>query len=179
MERLILGYLITIHIYGGNAKHISVFAGIRVSSLNFADCFRSNRWSSCGWGCEWQKVFWKKSRELYKNRKISLDIMSFHTIKNMRLLYCSLGVRLVLLIRDPRGILQSRKHREWCPAKPDCSDPALVCADMVSDFSAAVKLSKKYPRSFRYNITHIVLSIVLMFGISKNLFHARFSNELI
>lgn len=66
--------------------------------------------------------------------------------------YYSLGVRLVLLIRDPRGILQSRKHREWCPAKPDCSDPALVCADMVSDFNAAVELSKKYPRSFRYNI---------------------------
>lgn len=67
-------------------------------------------------------------------------------------LYYSLGVRLVLLIRDPRGILQSRKHREWCPAKPDCSDPVLVCADMVSDFNAAVELSKKYPRSFRYNI---------------------------
>ncbi|XP_076167325.1 carbohydrate sulfotransferase 4 isoform X2 [Ptiloglossa arizonensis] len=60
-----------------------------------------------------------------------------------------LGIRLVLLIRDPRGILQSRKHREWCPTKPDCSDPALVCADMVSDFSAAVRLIKKYPRTFR------------------------------
>ncbi|KAK1123609.1 hypothetical protein K0M31_008310 [Melipona bicolor] len=60
-----------------------------------------------------------------------------------------LGMRLVLLIRDPRGILQSRKHREWCPTKPDCSDPALVCADMVSDFSAAVRLIKKYPRTFR------------------------------
>ncbi|KZC04460.1 PREDICTED: carbohydrate sulfotransferase 4-like [Dufourea novaeangliae] len=60
-----------------------------------------------------------------------------------------LGIRLVLLIRDPRGILQSRKHREWCPTNPDCSDPALVCADMVSDFSAAVRLIKKYPRTFR------------------------------
>ncbi|XP_034185620.1 carbohydrate sulfotransferase 4 isoform X2 [Osmia lignaria lignaria] len=60
-----------------------------------------------------------------------------------------LGVRLVLLIRDPRGILQSRKHREWCPTNPDCSDPALVCADMVSDFSAAVRLIKKYPHTFR------------------------------
>ncbi|XP_076630932.1 carbohydrate sulfotransferase 4 isoform X2 [Colletes latitarsis] len=60
-----------------------------------------------------------------------------------------LGIRLVLLIRDPRGILQSRKHREWCPTKPDCSDPALVCADMVSDFSVAVRLIKKYPRTFR------------------------------
>ncbi|XP_076653419.1 carbohydrate sulfotransferase 4 isoform X1 [Halictus rubicundus] len=60
-----------------------------------------------------------------------------------------LGVRLVLLVRDPRGILQSRKHREWCPTKPDCSDPALVCTDMVSDFSVAVRLIKKYPRTFR------------------------------
>ncbi|XP_076481813.1 carbohydrate sulfotransferase 4 isoform X1 [Bombus vancouverensis nearcticus] len=60
-----------------------------------------------------------------------------------------LGIRLVLLIRDPRGILQSRKHREWCPTEPDCSNPALVCADMVSDFSAAVRLIKKYPRTFR------------------------------
>ncbi|KAG7212100.1 hypothetical protein KM043_012450 [Ampulex compressa] len=61
----------------------------------------------------------------------------------------NLGVRLVLLVRDPRGILQSRKHREWCPTNPDCSDPALVCADMVSDFSAAIRLIKKYPHSFR------------------------------
>ncbi|XP_071873565.1 carbohydrate sulfotransferase 4 isoform X2 [Bombus fervidus] len=61
----------------------------------------------------------------------------------------NLGIRLVLLIRDPRGILQSRKHREWCPTEPDCSNPALVCADMVSDFSAAVRLIKKYPRTFR------------------------------
>ncbi|XP_043796724.1 carbohydrate sulfotransferase 4-like isoform X2 [Apis laboriosa] len=60
-----------------------------------------------------------------------------------------LGIRLVLLVRDPRGILQSRKHREWCPTNPDCSDPALVCADMVSDFSTAVQLIEKYPHTFR------------------------------
>ncbi|XP_012342738.1 carbohydrate sulfotransferase 4 isoform X2 [Apis florea] len=60
-----------------------------------------------------------------------------------------LGIRLVLLVRDPRGILQSRKHREWCPTNPDCSDPTLVCADMVSDFSTAVQLIKKYPHTFR------------------------------
>jgi len=76
---------------------------------------------------------------------------------------CSLGVRLVLLVRDPRGILQSRKHREWCPTKPDCSDPALVCADMVSDFNAAVKFSKKYPLSFRY-----------CYILSKNICHIKF-----
>lgn len=61
----------------------------------------------------------------------------------------SLGARLALLVRDPRGILQSRKHRSWCPGRSDCSDPAVVCADMVSDFSVATRLIKKYPRTFR------------------------------
>ncbi|XP_046746144.1 carbohydrate sulfotransferase 5-like [Diprion similis] len=60
-----------------------------------------------------------------------------------------LAVRMVLLVRDPRGILQSRKHREWCPPNPDCSEPALTCADMVSDFKVAVKLLKKYPTRFK------------------------------
>ncbi|XP_063989034.1 carbohydrate sulfotransferase 5-like isoform X1 [Diachasmimorpha longicaudata] len=61
----------------------------------------------------------------------------------------SLGIRLVLLVRDPRGLLQSRKHRDWCPTSPDCSEPARICADMVSDFESAVKLSEKYPRNFK------------------------------
>lgn len=163
MGKLILGYSITIRIYGGSAKRINVSAGIRVLSPSFADSFHSNRWSSCGWGCVRQRVFWPKKSKKSCDKRWSMrcflnvirslnDITSLCTVKTCVHLYCSLGVRLVLLIRDPRGILQSRKHREWCPAKPDCSDPALVCADMVSDFSAAVELSKKYPRSFRYNI---------------------------
>ncbi|XP_051161919.1 carbohydrate sulfotransferase 4-like isoform X4 [Leptopilina boulardi] len=61
----------------------------------------------------------------------------------------SLGAKVVFLVRDPRGSLQSRKHRDWCPGEPDCSDPSLLCSDLVSDFKAAVKFSKKYPRNFR------------------------------
>lgn len=76
----------------------------------------------------------------------------------LEIMYFSLGIRLVLLIRDPRGILQSRKHREWCPTQPDCSDPALVCADMVSDFSAAVRLIKEYPHTFRYTLCSFAIS---------------------
>ncbi|XP_046596048.1 carbohydrate sulfotransferase 5-like isoform X2 [Neodiprion lecontei] len=59
-----------------------------------------------------------------------------------------LAVRIVLLVRDPRGILQSRKHRAFCPPSPDCSDPALTCADLVSDYKVAVELLKKYPTRF-------------------------------
>lgn len=56
---------------------------------------------------------------------------------------------MVLLIRDPRGTLQSRKHRDWCPGESDCDQPNTLCADMVSDYSAAIQLKKIYPDRFR------------------------------
>lgn len=61
----------------------------------------------------------------------------------------SLNVKIVLLVRDPRGTIQSRKHREWCPGQPDCDTPSILCDDMVSDFKAAEILIKKYPSRFK------------------------------
>ncbi|KAI5711080.1 hypothetical protein M8J76_002057 [Diaphorina citri] len=61
----------------------------------------------------------------------------------------TLNLRVLLLIRDPRGILQSRKHRVWCPGNPDCTESSRLCADMVSDYSAALKFSKKYKNRFK------------------------------
>ncbi|XP_017763132.1 PREDICTED: carbohydrate sulfotransferase 4-like isoform X1 [Eufriesea mexicana] len=95
----------------------------------------------------WDPRFVSKFCKLFPFQ--SMKIVRLRLRAAEKLLEQDLGIRLVLLIRDPRGILQSRKHREWCPTKPDCSDPALVCADMVSDFSAAVQLIKKYPYTFR------------------------------
>ncbi|XP_046418496.1 carbohydrate sulfotransferase 5-like isoform X1 [Neodiprion fabricii] len=60
-----------------------------------------------------------------------------------------LAVRLILLIRDPRGTLQSRRHTTFCQASPDCSDAGLLCADLTSDYNAAVELQMKYPSRFR------------------------------
>lgn len=53
-----------------------------------------------------------------------------------------------MLARDPRGTLQSRKHRDWCPGNIDCDQASLLCADLVSDYSASLRLSKKYPDRF-------------------------------
>lgn len=61
----------------------------------------------------------------------------------------SLNVRILLLIRDPRGALQSRKHRVWCPGNIDCDNPNIACKDMVSDYKAAVVLAKKFPMTFK------------------------------
>lgn len=63
--------------------------------------------------------------------------------------YFRLDVRVLLLVRDPRGTLQSRKHRSWCPGQPDCDQPRLLCSDMVDDYAAAVKFSVLYPDKFR------------------------------
>ncbi|XP_013183328.1 carbohydrate sulfotransferase 4 [Amyelois transitella] len=56
-----------------------------------------------------------------------------------------LNVKVVLLIRDPRGVMQSRQHRDFCQPAPDCWKPELLCADMISDYVAAGRLLKQYP----------------------------------
>ncbi|KAL0819476.1 hypothetical protein ABMA28_007580 [Loxostege sticticalis] len=56
-----------------------------------------------------------------------------------------LNLNVVLLIRDPRGVMQSRQHHDWCLRAPDCWRPELVCADMISDYLAAGRLLKQYP----------------------------------
>lgn len=69
-------------------------------------------------------------------------------IYNNLIIFFRLNIRVLLLVRDPRGTLQSRKHRDWCPGQPDCDEPALLCADLVSDYSASIRLISKYPDRF-------------------------------
>ncbi|CAG7838159.1 unnamed protein product [Allacma fusca] len=59
-----------------------------------------------------------------------------------------LNIRLLYLVRDPRGTLQSRSHRDWCPHNPDCDNPAILCSDLVQDYFEARKLRKEYPDRF-------------------------------
>jgi len=64
-----------------------------------------------------------------------------------------LNVKVLLLIRDPRGTMQSRKHRVWCPNNPDCEDPAKLCDDLTHDYHAFKTLSADFPgryKVFRY-----------------------------
>lgn len=55
---------------------------------------------------------------------------------------------MLLLVRDPRGTLQSRKHRDWCPNNVDCDRPELLCADLVADYAAAIQMAQAYPNRF-------------------------------
>ncbi|XP_012288506.1 carbohydrate sulfotransferase 4 isoform X2 [Orussus abietinus] len=96
----------------------------------------------------WDWRFVSKFCRLFPFQSMKLVRLRLHIAEQL-LAQEDLGVRLVLLIRDPRGIMQSRRHREWCPNVPDCWDSEIVCADMVSDFKTAVQLIKQYPRTFR------------------------------
>jgi len=55
---------------------------------------------------------------------------------------------VILLVRDPRGTIQSRQHRTWCPGNPDCDDPRLLCQDLEDDFETAEKFRKIYKGKF-------------------------------
>lgn len=57
-------------------------------------------------------------------------------------------VKVVFLVRDPRGVMQSRQHRDFCQPSPDCWQPELLCADMVTDYATASYFVKKYPKKF-------------------------------
>ena len=51
-------------------------------------------------------------------------------------------------MRDPRGIMASRRHRKWCPGKPDCDDPKRLCNDLEADYYTARKFYQDYPGMF-------------------------------
>ena len=63
--------------------------------------------------------------------------------------YNSLNVRVLLLVRDPRGTMQSRKHKKWCPGNPDCEDPARLCRDLVDDHKSVKKLLAEFPTRYK------------------------------
>ncbi|XP_031625407.1 carbohydrate sulfotransferase 5-like [Contarinia nasturtii] len=60
----------------------------------------------------------------------------------------ALNVKVVLLIRDPRGTMASRKPHSWCD-RPDCNTSAELCKDLVDDFKSAKILINKYPSQFK------------------------------
>ena len=61
-----------------------------------------------------------------------------------------LDVKVLLLVRDPRAVLESRKHKQdFFPNCSDCHDPAVLCGDMLEDYVAINTLATKYPDRFK------------------------------
>ncbi|XP_018018002.1 carbohydrate sulfotransferase 5 [Hyalella azteca] len=59
----------------------------------------------------------------------------------------SLDLRVIHLVRDPRGTMHSRHRLDWCRA-PVCSDPSIVCDHLLLDLHHSQTLQAKYPDRF-------------------------------
>ncbi|XP_054165176.1 carbohydrate sulfotransferase 1-like [Oppia nitens] len=51
-------------------------------------------------------------------------------------------VKLVFLVRDPRGVMSSRYRMQWCLNSPNCTDVDVLCQRMRSDISALIQMKK-------------------------------------
>lgn len=84
------------------------------------------------------------------------------------------NLKIILLVRDPRGIMNSRWAQGWCVGNPDCDSPSTLCNDMIADYKAAAVLTKKYPTKFmavRYedlclDTTKVTRNIFKFYGLS-------------
>jgi hypothetical protein len=120
---------------------------------NHPNLFSHNRrlWGYCHKGKE--KFCFERE---FLNRFCSL--FPFQTLKTVRLRLnltralledADLNVKVLLLVRDPRGTMQSRQHRKWCPGRPDCDNAEVLCHDLVDDHAAARILARDFPDRFR------------------------------
>lgn len=55
-------------------------------------------------------------------------------------------LKIVVLVRDPRGVINSRQAMPWCDQS--CRDPLILCKNLQDDVLAAHELEKKYPGWF-------------------------------
>jgi len=54
-----------------------------------------------------------------------------------------LALKIIVLVRDPRGVMRSRSHMNWCD-RPTCANSTRVCNDLDSDVASALKLGENY-----------------------------------
>ncbi|XP_037787074.1 carbohydrate sulfotransferase 4-like [Penaeus monodon] len=59
----------------------------------------------------------------------------------------SLDLRVVHLVRDPRGSLHSRMQLTWCHSQA-CSDPGTVCGDLMTDLKLSEWVKERFPDKY-------------------------------
>lgn len=56
-------------------------------------------------------------------------------------------IKVVHLVRDPRGILASRSVAEFCMNSTVCTSPAVLCSEMADDLEVFRYVEKRFPES--------------------------------
>lgn len=58
-----------------------------------------------------------------------------------------MNVRVIYLVRDPRGTMQFRLQVLKCK-DPQCVSPSLLCSDLKDDYATAERFRNEYPDRF-------------------------------
>lgn len=77
-------------------------------------------------------------------------------------------MRVVYLVRDPRGTMSSRYRANWCMKSSDCGSYVSLCADLIDDYAAALRLKRDYPSRFKYLNPTIFILFDYLFKLFKN-----------
>ena len=56
-----------------------------------------------------------------------------------------LSLKVIFLVRDPRGVMNSRDSMDWCSDSSACGSVDVMCKDLFSDVRYANELNEKYP----------------------------------
>lgn len=66
--------------------------------------------------------------------------------------YPDLNLKVIHLVRDPRGTMNSRQHKDiavWCGKYKACSSPDAFCSLVREDLKHACQLQNRYPDKYR------------------------------
>ena len=61
------------------------------------------------------------------------------------------ALKVIVLVRDPRGVMSSRASDSWCKGK-GCSDLETACNHLKEDILAAFYLKNKYPGALAHEV---------------------------
>jgi len=57
------------------------------------------------------------------------------------------NLKVILLVRDPRATMASRRRMTWCD-EPVCNSAELLCEMLAADYHQAINLQQLYPQRF-------------------------------
>ena len=64
------------------------------------------------------------------------------------LLHANKDLKIIILMRDPRGIMKSRTNEDWCGDnhKPHCRNVTELCQQMEHDLTLAISMKELYTK---------------------------------
>ena len=79
----------------------------------------------------------------------------------------NINLKIIILMRDPRGIMKSRTDHDWCGKKRHCNNVTELCQQMELDLATAVSLNKIFPDQritlVSYLVSHVECINILVY----------------